>query len=193
MTILSRLFTPTSRRPASTSRDLHSRSRRFDLSGLLGAFGKTADTLQKYQDIPLRFQRQWLTTFLAISMLIGVVAGVYLNVTSRAAIAGREIQNLEADIITNQRLNADLQTQISGILSNISLEERAAAAGFVPVARTDIKYLVVPGYVPAQGPNLLAATPADDPQGQPAEYSETLFTWLARQLDVASTPLARTH
>ena len=89
MTILSRLFTPTSRRPASTSRDLHSRSRRFDLSGLLGAFGKTADTLQKYQDIPLRFQRQWLTTFLAISMLIGVVAGIYLNVTARAAIAAQ--------------------------------------------------------------------------------------------------------
>lgn len=185
MTILSKLLSPAPRRSAQTTRQGN-----FDF---FGAFEKAANTLQRYQDIPLRFHRQWLTTFLASLLLVGVVSGIYLNLTARAAIAGREIQNLEADIITNQRLNADLQTRIAGVLSNISLEERAAAAGFEPVSRDNIKYLVVPGYVPSQGPDLLQLSAEGPSLTLPVEYTETLFAWLGRQLESASTPLARTH
>jgi hypothetical protein len=185
MTILSRLFSPAPRRPAPTTRQ--------GRSDFLDAVGKAADSLQKYQDVPLRLHKQWLATFLAILLLFGVVSGIYLNVTANTAIAGREIQNMEADIITNQRLNADLQTLIAGTLSNISLEERAAAEGFVPVTRENIKYLIVPGYTPSTGPDLLTSAPAAATEKLPSEYTETLFTWLARQLDAASTPLARTQ
>jgi hypothetical protein len=40
---------------------------------------------------------------------------------------------------------------------------------------------------------VLSAAPAEESKKLPDEYSETLFTWLARQLDAASTPLTRTH
>jgi hypothetical protein len=158
--------------------------------GFLGGFANAIESLQKYQDIPLRFHRQWLTNFLGILLLVGVISGIYLNVTSRTAIAGREIQKLEAKIIVNQQKNADLETAIAGTLSDISLEERAAQAGFVLVTRDDIKYLSVPGYVPPQRSAPFVGAPSISAQGLPAEYSETLLTWLARQLELASTPLA---
>jgi len=141
----------------------------------------------------MRFHRQWLTTFLGSLLLIGVIAGIYLNLTARAAIAGREIQNLETLIVSNQQVNADLQTQVAGLLSNVVLEQRAAAAGYVPIQRDTLQYLSVPGYVPSERPNLLNSAHAQAGVDEPSEYTETLFTWLARQLEVASTPLAQTH
>jgi cell division protein FtsL len=204
MTLLSKLLSPARDLPEKTPRPTRpgSRSAAGPRKGLfsnpvgilLGVVEGAADSMQKYQDIPLRFHRQWLTTFLACLLLVGVISGIYLNVTSRAAITGREIQTLEIEIVTNQQKNADLQTNISGTLSSINLEARAAAAGFVPLSRDEIKYLVVPGYAPEQKTGLLPINsgPALS-QEFPAEYSETLITWLTRQLESASTPLARTH
>jgi len=185
MTILPRLISPTSRRPARATRQGG-----FDVSG---AVRRAANSLRKYQDIPLRLHKQWLTTFLGSLLLIGVVAGIYLNLTARTAIAGREIQNLEVQIVTNQRLNADLQTKIAGLLSTVTLDERAAADGYVPVQRDDLQYLLVPGYNPGPAAGMLNSTAPQTKQEFPSEYTETLFVWLARQLDFASTPLAQTH
>ncbi len=185
MTTLPRIFPPTSSRRASNA---HNGSFEW-----FGAFSKVTDTLQKYQDIPRRFQKQWLTTFIGGLLFVGVVSGIYLNLTARAGITGRQIQELEASIIVNQRANADLQTKIAGTLSKISLEDRAVAAGFEPVTRDNITYLEVPGYFPQQKTELFS--PSEDTRLKefPPQYSETLFVWLARQLEAASTPLARTQ
>ena len=50
-----------------------------------------------------RVQRQWIGLFLLGLVLIAMVAGIYLNITVRATLAGREIQMLQADIATNTR------------------------------------------------------------------------------------------
>jgi hypothetical protein len=164
------------------------------LQSILRAFDHAAEGMLKIQDIPLRLHRQWLTTFLACLILVGVISGIYLNITSRTAIAGREIQNMEIEIVANQQKNADLQTALAETLSNINLQDRAAGAGFVLITRDDIKYLSVPGYVPAQNPAPTSTT-TDTTVSQelPVEYTETLITWLTRQLEMASTPLARNH
>ena len=203
MTIISKLVSPARDFPEKSPRPTRSGSRSAasphkglfynPLGIFLSAIERAADTMQKYQDIPLRFHRQWLTTFLASLLLVGVISGIYLNVTSRAAIAGREIQTMEIAIVANQQKNADLQTNIAGTLSKVNLEGRAAAAGFVTLSREDIKYLIIPGYSPAQKSVQLPSSSAmADTQALPAEYSETLLTWLTRQLESASTPLART-
>ena len=141
----------------------------------------------------MRLQRQWITAFLAIMVLVSIVAGLYLNVTSRTAIAGREIQHLQRLITDNQRTNADLETQIAILLSSDSLEERAVAAGYVPLQNTDLEYMVVAGYHPQQGISMVSPTvPSNDIRISP-DYSESLFAWVTRQVEAASLPLAQEH
>lgn len=185
MTILSRIFSPTPRRPEPATRQ-----GKFDW---LSIFSKVADALHNYQDIPRRSQKLWLTTLVGSLLLIGGISAIYLNLTTRAAIAGREIQDLEESITIAKRMNADLQTKISGTLSKISLEDRAVAAGFEPVTRDNVAYLVVAGYFPEQQPAIQVTAEEPGLQIIPEEYTETLFTWLARQLKAASTPLAQTQ
>ncbi|MCX6065604.1 MAG: hypothetical protein NT121_07600 [Chloroflexi bacterium] len=155
------------------------------------AIAEMAGTLRNYQNIPLNFGRHWITGFLAIMVLAGMLIGLYLNVTARAAIAGREIQNLEAEITANKRVNADLQTQIAGLLSYHSLDERAKAMGFEPLKQEEMDYIVVPGYFPQQGVSLVTPTADADILATSPEYSESLFSWLARQMEIASVPLSQ--
>jgi hypothetical protein len=95
------------------------------------------------------------------------------------------------DIASNERLNADLQTQIAIQLSSNTLEQRAQAAGFVKIERTDVEYLVVPGYFPPQGIDISAPGAAPDVLALSPEFSESLFGWVARQMENASSPLAQ--
>jgi hypothetical protein len=139
---------------------------------------------------PRRTRKPGLNVYHAIAEMAGGL-GRYLNVTSRTAIAGREIQNLEAEIIINERVNADLQTDIATLLSNNILEKRALADGFIPFETTDLEYLVVPGYFPSQGVNMITPAADTDVLAASPEYSESLFSWVARQMEAASAPLAQ--
>jgi cell division protein FtsL len=183
MTILTKLLTPDSRPDPAQKAGSHAYK----------AVAEAVGTLRQYQDVPLRLQRQWITAFLVVMVLVSTIAGLYLNIASRTAIAGREIQHLQRLITVNQRANADLQTQIAMLLSSDSLEERALAAGYVPLQGADLKYMVVPGYFPQKGISLVSpAAQTEDIRLSP-EYSESLFSWLSRQIETASLPLAQEH
>ena len=62
--------------------------------------------VQAYRQAPWRTQRQWIFIFLLAMVALGMV-GLYLNVTARAALAGRQVQVLEASIAQTQRANVD--------------------------------------------------------------------------------------
>jgi hypothetical protein len=183
MTIISKLIAPSARPRKTRKRGLDAYHTIAEMAGGLG----------RYQDVPLRFQKQWISSFLTIVMALGLVAGLYLNVTARTAIAGREIQNLEAEIVINERVNADLQTDIATLLSNNTLEARALAAGFVHFEPADLEYLVVPGYFPSQAVNMVTPVAEVDVLAMSPEFSESLFSWIARQMETASVPLAQTR
>ncbi len=102
--------------------------------------------VQKVRQAPWRVQRQWIGLFLLGLVLIAMVAGIYLNVTVRATLAGRESISLQAMITTNQRVNADLETQLAGLISVESMQKRADVMGFLPANPTDITFVSVPGY-----------------------------------------------
>jgi cell division protein FtsL len=137
-----------------------------------------------------RFQRQWVMVFLFGMAALATVAGMYLNVSANAAIAGREIQNLEADISVIERTNADLQTNIATLLSNQTLEERAQAMNFQPVPRASLEYMVAPGYFPAQGVTMVAVVaPVESLLNRP-EFNETLIDWAREQMKIAALPLS---
>jgi len=180
MTIIGKLLNPSAR---------PTRAARKPGASPYQALAELAGTLRYHQEMPLRFQREWLAMFLAGVMVLGLVAGLYLNVTARAAIAGREIQGLEAEIAANKRVNADLQTRIAILLSNTVLAQRARELGFEPATRENIEYIVVPGYVPAQGVNFIQPAAETDLLASHPEYTESLFAWLGRQIESASQPL----
>ena len=108
-----------------------------------------------YRQASWRIQRQWLGLILLGVILIAMVAGVYLNVTARASLAGREVQMLEEQITENQRTNADLETQLAAQTSTAAMEQRASELGFQPANPEEIVYVFVPGYVPLARINLV--------------------------------------
>jgi cell division protein FtsL len=145
--------------------------------------------VQRVYQAPWRIQRQWIGLFLLGLVSIAMMAGIYLNITARTALAGREIQELDNEIIDNQRTNADLETKLASQTSTSTMTQRALALDFQPVRSEEVTYVTVPGYVPE--------APLDMSSGktQPAdtlilpEYSQSLFDWFIETF-AASSPTA---
>ena len=146
--------------------------------------------VQKVRQAPWRVQRQWVGLFLLGLVLVAMVAGIYLNITVRATMAGREIQMLESntvnddpDISDNRREISDLEIQLADLTSVESMQERAEAMGFRPATPEDMTYVIVPGYAAEKAVDLSTANSDSSPAPTllPA-YSESLFDWITRTL-----------
>jgi len=125
-----------------------------------------------------RIQRQWAGLFMLALLIFSMISALYLDVTSRAAIAGREIQSLRLELAVTQRLNADLETQLAVQLSKNDMADRARTLGFRPSLQGEIHYLIVPGYARPSGVNLAFAQPlAPENLTIPSEYTESLWDW----------------
>jgi len=145
--------------------------------------------VQAYRQAPWRTQRLWIVFFLLAMVAIGMVAGLYLNVTARAALAGREVQNLENAIAMNQRLNSDLQTQTASQLSTENMARRAEALGYEPATPENVEYVVVSGYFPPQAANL-ASGASDSPQAVAVDplYTQSLLDWVSEKIGATARP-----
>jgi len=139
--------------------------------------------IHAYKQAPWRVQRQWVGAFLLFVIGAAMIAALYLDVTARAAIAGREIQEMRFEITAIRRSNADLETKLAKLTSTAEMERRALQLGYRPVKPGELDYVRVPGYVPPEPAILLAAEDATMPQQTlPAEYSESLLEWFDGQL-----------
>lgn len=144
-----------------------------------------------YRQAPWRIQRQWAGVFLLFLLVLAMVSALYLDVTSNAAIAGREIQQLRFEITATQRMNADLETRLAVLLSTRSMEVRARALGFRPAEAGEIHYLLVPGYVQSSGVRLESiSAPAAAVSSIPPEYTLSLLDWLAALLSSSPDEIA---
>jgi hypothetical protein len=144
--------------------------------------------VQKVRQAPWRVQRQWIGLLLLGLVLVTMVAGIYLNVTTRASINGREIQILTAEIDSNKRTNADQETELAALTSTEAMQARAVALGFGPVTPDEITYIAVPGYTGNQTINLSTQASSPAPSLLQPEYSETLFDWFTRQISAGAQP-----
>lgn len=136
-----------------------------------------------YRVAPWRIQRQWLGNALLAVAFFAMVAALYLDVTSRAAIAGREIQDLTFQTNAVEHTNADLQTQLAALTSASVMEQRAIALGYAPMETGAMEYLIVPGYTHSQ-PLILSAAPqpvAAAP-GITPEFKQSLLDWLDQKV-----------
>ena len=140
-----------------------------------------------YKIAPWRVQRQWIGTALLAVVAVAMVATLYLDVTSQAAIAGREIQDLTASIAVSQQVSGDLETQLASLTSASVMEQRALDMGFRPISPAEVEYLVVPGYF-APVPNNLSTTPLPQLSALsiPPGYNESLFDWMDEKIASSS-------
>ncbi|NWG08141.1 MAG: hypothetical protein HXY35_15800 [Chloroflexi bacterium] len=141
--------------------------------------GQAVQIIHAYKQAPWRVQRQWVAAFLLTVIGVAMIAALYLDVTARAAVAGREIQELRFEITTIQRANADLETRLANLTSTAEMERRALELGYRPVKPGELDYIAVSGFVPPE-PAILQAAEDNTPHSQtiPAEYTQSLLEWV---------------
>lgn len=145
-----------------------------------------------YSQAPWRKQLQLIGLFLLGLIIVALVAGIYLNVTARAATIGRSIQGLRFDIEELERGNADRESQLAVLTSNLEMQKRAEDLGFYSVDSGEIVYVVVPGYIERQPLDLDASATAPLPRIQTLspEYTQSLFDWIRERVFEPASPLA---
>ncbi len=146
---------------------------------------------QSYAQAPWRKQLQIIGLFSLVLVFAALVAGIYLTVSARATAVGRDIQDKQRLITTRDREIEDLQAQLALILSSEEMEARAHKLGFEPTSSDQIVYLDIPGFAQRPTAELAPASQREVARAAvlPPEYTESLFTWLGRQANYASTAL----
>lgn len=148
---------------------------------------KISSLAQKYHQASWRTQYQWIGLVLLGVVLIAMVAGIYISVSNRAILYGREILVLNREISYNERKNDNYEREIAELSSWENMHSRAKDLGYEQVSPTDIVYVVVPGY---SGPARfsLATTSEELPESiiRP-EYKETLLDWFYRRMEESAS------
>ncbi len=136
-----------------------------------------------YKVAPWRIQRQWIGNALLAVVALSMIATLYLYITSQAAIAGREIQDLTAAMTASQHMIADLQTQLADSTSTFNMQKRADELGYTPIEPGIVEYVVVAGYVPPMADILtVAPQPGLQAPSIPPEFKQSLFDWMNEQI-----------
>ncbi len=139
--------------------------------------------IHAYKVAPWRVQRQWIGNALLLVVASAMVAALYLNITSRTSIAGREIQELNYSITFSQQVSSDLQTQLASLTSVSVMQRRAHALGFRPMQPEEVEYLIVPGYSAPEPINLASViTPQWSAPALPREYTQSLLDWMDEKI-----------
>ncbi len=141
--------------------------------------GQAIQIIHAYKQAPWRVQRQYVGAFLLTVIVLALVAALYLDVTARTALAGREIQDLQVQITAMQRTNADLETELANVTASAVMQRRALELGYRPVEPGELDYVFVPGYVAPEPAILLAAVDSTlRSDSLPDVYSQSLLEWL---------------
>jgi cell division protein FtsL len=143
---------------------------------------QTTQVIHAHKQAPWRIQRQWIAAFLLLLIGAAMIAALYLDVTARAAVTGREIQGLRSQITSIQRANADLETLLANLTSTGEMQRRALELGYRPVKPGELDYVPVPGFVVPEPAILLAAEDAPPRiQTLPFEYTQSLLEWFSER------------
>lgn len=144
---------------------------------------QAAQIIHAHKQAPWRVQRQWIGAFLLAVIGMAMIAALYLDVTARTAVTGREIQELRTEITTTQRTNADLETRLANMTSTVEMQRRALALGYRPVQPGELDYVAVPGFTVPEPEILLVAEDAPPHvQSLPAEFSQSLLEWFDERI-----------
>jgi cell division protein FtsB len=133
-----------------------------------------------YRQALWRTRRQAVGAFLVGLVTISMVGALYLSVTSQAAILGREISDLEANISLVKQTNAQLKTDLAELLSSRNVAERSRALKFHMATVGETYFMPVPGYSEASAIQLTGhKDTGNNGTGLPSAYDQSLFDWLS--------------
>jgi hypothetical protein len=160
---------------------------------------------QAYSQAPWRKQTYMIGVILLILVCAALIAGIYLNVTARAAAVGREIQDMQVRVYGYHYLTggagesyvpieeleqhiANLNSKLAHLTSYTVMQQRVQDLNLAPISAENIQYLEVPGYVERQTSSL-APPPVPvvvnasiiDPQ-----FKESLFDWVTEEIRLTS-------
>lgn len=142
---------------------------------------RSKELIQAYQEAPWRKQMQ-IIGFIAVGLVsVSLVAALYLNITARAATAGRLVQEYQSQVADLEQKIEDMETELAFITSVEVMQLRAADLGFQPVSPNAVTYLNVPEYqgrpIGAQlAPR--AGSRFSTVARLPEAYTQSLFDWV---------------
>lgn len=161
---------------------------------------KTNRLTHAYSQAPWRKQTYMIGVILLFLVCAAIIAGIYLNVTARAAAMGRQIQEMQVRVYGYHYLTADagenyipieeleqniadLSSQLAYLTSYKMMKERLNKLDLIPIDAFSVVYLQVPGYVERQTTSL---APPPQPvvvnaSGINPEFKESLFEWVIDQ------------
>jgi hypothetical protein len=131
---------------------------------------------------PWRRQVQILGIFSAFVVVVALVAGAYLWVTSLAATYGRQVQEIQATAQVVEENIEDLNASLGELTTTERMQALAEESGYQRLTTADLEYLVMPGYpedqpivISSGNPEEAAAVPDEN---LPAEYTSSLIDWI---------------
>ena len=134
---------------------------------------------QAHKLVPWRGQMQWLGVVSLALVSISLLAWVYLSVSSKAGIAGRDIQQYQYEITVTEKSIAQLQTDLARITSSTEMSKRAKKLGFKELNSYRYTYMVIPGY--AGKPSALLAPESLQSIQESVinpEFTQSLWDWM---------------
>lgn len=156
---------------------------------------------QAYSQAPWRKQVYMIGVILLVLISAAIIAGIYLNVTARAAAIGRQIQEMQVRVYGYHYLTGDnsagnmpieeidqsianLTSQLAFLTSYEVMTERAKKMNLDPIPADHTEYMQVPGYYDRQA--TILAPPPDPVVVNAASidplFKESLFEWVADQV-----------
>jgi cell division protein FtsL len=141
--------------------------------------------IQAYATTPWRRQVQVIGLFSAFVVVVALVAGAYLWVSSLAATYGRQVQEIQSTAKVVEDNIEDLNSVLGELTTTERMQQLAEEQGFTPVTPWDLEYLVVSGYPEEQPLSIAPANsslPVETRQELPPEFTQSLFDWVRQTL-----------
>lgn len=128
-----------------------------------------------FRKAPWRRQTQLLSGIAVVAALAVAIGSMALAETSRAAAAGRDVQQLRYAIQLSGFENMLLRSKIASASSVVELEARARRLGLVPFPADRIFHLQVAGF---ETSDQSSENQVDDASPDLPVYEQTLRDWL---------------
>lgn len=136
--------------------------------------------MQAYKLVPWRRQMQWIIVSLLGIVSVTLIAWLYLSITSKTSIAGREIQEYQSQLAKSEQSIAAMQTNLAEITSSTQMAKRASTLGFKELNPGKFEYMIIPNY--GGKPSAKLAPETLPIQAETAvitgDFTESLWDWM---------------
>ena len=161
----------------------------------------SAKPTHAYTQTPWRKQTYLIGVILLFLVCTAIIAGIYLNVTARAAAMGRQIQEMQVRVYGYHYLTGDagenyvpieeleqkianLNSQLAYLTSYAVMKDRVKKLDLKYIDAFSVEYVDVPGYVERQTTSL---APPPQPvvvnaSGIAPEFKQSLYDWVVDQV-----------